>query len=200
MSAPTTPTICCSYRLVYDFQHPVLAELKALDYGFKDLTGETALPALDFLRSDLLAETGNWRPTGVMDGSDAPEPVPSTERLLRKAAKWMRTYLTGGPGIHDIHMNQGSQGSYLNDGVDDKNDHNDIWQDGAVLVDFGTPTWAGYLSLEALRKAALPMLKFRVQIGPAAWRDWKLFVEAAPDEAWHHFSLKAITHIANVLG
>jgi uncharacterized protein YukJ len=44
-------------------------------------------------------------------------------------------------------MNQGSSGSFLNNGEDDQNDHNDIWQDGAVLIDLGQPEWAGYFTV-----------------------------------------------------
>jgi uncharacterized protein YukJ len=43
-------------------------------------------------------------------------------------------------------MNQGSTGSFVNNGVDDHNDHNDVWQDGAVLVDLGDPEWVGYFT------------------------------------------------------
>src|SRR5262249_32298174 len=50
------------------------------------------------------------------------------------------------PGIHDVHMNQGSSGSFLNNGRDDHNDHNEIWQDGAVIVDFGQPECSAYFT------------------------------------------------------
>ena len=141
------------YRLVYDYQHPIVDTLKAAAPGYTDLTGTAALPALDFLRSDLLAQTGNWRDSDVMDGSDQPEPVASLIRLLEKAHAsnadvyiFGRTYTTGGPGIHDIHMNQGSSGGFVNNGVDDHNDHNDVWQDGAVIVDLGQPEAAAYFT------------------------------------------------------
>ena len=39
-------------------------------------------------------------------------------------------------------MNQGSTKVHR-DG-DDSNDHNDIWQNGAVLVDIGEPEWVAY--------------------------------------------------------
>jgi hypothetical protein len=142
-----------NYRLVFDFHHPVLATLKAAAPGFHDLTRTGELPALDFLRADLLAGTGSWRQSDVMDGSDFPEPVASLKRLLHTAFKggadvylFGRTYTSGGSGIHDVHMNQGSSGQFLNNGVDDHNDHNDVWQDGAVLVDLGQPEWAAYFT------------------------------------------------------
>ena len=142
-----------NYRLAFDFHHPLIQTLKAAAPGFHDLTRKHALPALDFLRSDVLAQTGDWRESDVMDGTDDPEPVRSLKRLLHRALKahadvyiFGRTYTTGGPGIHDVHMNQGSTGSFLNNGHDDHNDHNDVFQDGAVLVDLGEPEWAGYFT------------------------------------------------------
>jgi len=118
-----------------------------------DLTGDTALPALDFLRSDLLAGTGDWRPSDIMDGSTEVEPVASLLRLLRNARSrnfdvyiFGRTYTGGDMGIHDVHMNQGSSGRFVNNGLDNHNDHNDIWQDGAVIVDLGQPQFAAYFT------------------------------------------------------
>jgi uncharacterized protein YukJ len=139
------------YRLIYDFHHPVLNQLRSSPQGFNDLTGTTTLPALDFLRSDLLSETGSFRQTDVMDGSGDAEPVPSLTRLLMTAKNsnvdvyiFGRTY-TDGNGIHDIHMNQGSTGSFINGG-NDKNDHNDVWQDGGVIVDLGDGRVGAYFT------------------------------------------------------
>jgi hypothetical protein len=54
-------------------------------------------------------------------------------------------YDHGGSGVHDIHMNQGSQGAhFFNDGTD--KDGNLIWQDGAVIIDFGT-SWSAYFAV-----------------------------------------------------
>jgi uncharacterized protein YukJ len=141
-----------NYKLIHDFHHGVIDQLKALPEGFSDLTGTSALPALDFLRSDLLAETGPWRQSDSMDGSLDVEPVASLLRLLRTARShqadvWVfgRKYVDG-DGIHDVHMNQGSGGQFLNNGVDNGNDHNDIWQDGGVIVDVGQPEFAAYFT------------------------------------------------------
>ena len=54
--------------------------------------------------------------------------------------------LAQGNGIHDIHMNQGSTQGFIHRPGDDSNDHNDIWQDGALMVDIGEPQWAAYFS------------------------------------------------------
>lgn len=141
------------YKFIFDFHHPIITTLKAARSGFSDLTEAEHLPALDFLRSDVLNETGTWRNSDIMDGSNQVEPVASLLRLLSKAHAgnfdfyvFGRKY-TDGFGIHDVHMNQGSQGSFLNNGVDDHNDHNDIWQDGAVIVDTQQPELAAYFTV-----------------------------------------------------
>jgi uncharacterized protein YukJ len=149
------------YRLVYDFHDAVTNELSHAASGFTDLTGHAALPALDFQRSTVLEETGDWRLSDVMDGTMFAEPAASLGRLLNKAQEngapvyvFGRTFRDATPGIHDVHQNQGSTAPFLNDGVDDHNDHNDVWQDGAVLVDFGADGWAGYFT--AFTKQLVP--------------------------------------------
>jgi hypothetical protein len=55
--------------------------------------------------------------------------------------------------------------------------------------------------VEALRaEAAMPMLRFHQEIGPVAARDWAKFVTASDEEAWSHFSLKAVARIAKLFG
>jgi len=140
------------YKLVYDFRHSIIQALAAADAGAQDLTGEAALPALDFLRSDLLAATGKWRDSDVMDGSGTAEPSASLTRLLKRAHHdSLDVYIFGrfyseGNGIHDVHLNQGSSKGFIHRPDDDSNDHNDIWQDGAVMVDIGEPEWAAYFA------------------------------------------------------
>jgi uncharacterized protein YukJ len=141
------------YRLALDFHHPIVEQLSAAKAGKVDLTETDALPALDFLRSDLLAETGKWRDSDVMDGAEDKEPYRSLARLLQNAVtnRWTtyvfgRFYTDGTNGIHDIHMNQGSSGGYVHRDGDDSNDHNDVWQDGAVIVDMGDGGWAAYFT------------------------------------------------------
>jgi uncharacterized protein YukJ len=140
------------YKLVLDFRHPIIQTLAATDAGAQDLTGQSALPALDFLRSDLLQNTGKWRDSDVMDGSEDAQPVAALSRLLSKAHQqnfdvyvFGRFYNTG-DGIHDVHLNQGSTKGFIHRPGNDSNDHNDIWQDGAVMVDSGEPEWAAYFS------------------------------------------------------
>jgi uncharacterized protein YukJ len=140
------------YKLAFDFHHPIIQTLANATAGAHDLTGENALPALDFLRSNLLAETGKWRDSDVMDGSEQPEPVASLNRLLLRAHTESRDvcifgrFYSEGNGIHDVHLNQGSTKSFIHRPDDDSNDHNDVWQDGAVLIDLGEPEWAAYFA------------------------------------------------------
>jgi uncharacterized protein YukJ len=148
------------YRLVFDFHHPIIATLATAPAGKNDLTAKGALPALDYQRSDILAETGAWRPSDPMDGSEAPEPVASLMRLVRSArASQADVYVfgrfySGGDGLHDTHMNQGSTGSFIHRVDDDSNDHNAIWQDGALLVAVEADKWAAYFA--AFEKQHLP--------------------------------------------
>ncbi|MCX8256451.1 MAG: DUF2278 family protein, partial [Beijerinckiaceae bacterium] len=140
------------YKLVYDFRHPLIETLKAANAGPTALTGQTSLPALDFMRGNVLDATGAWRDSDIMDGSEWPEPVASLKRLLVKARQAQADvyvfgrFYTEGNGIHDTHMNQGSTQGFIHRAGDDSNDHNDIWQDGAVLVDLGEPEWAAYFA------------------------------------------------------
>jgi uncharacterized protein YukJ len=141
------------YKLAFNYSHAVLLTLKQAPAGFSNLTGTSVLPALDFMRSDILNVTGPWRDSDVMDGSESPEPLATLKRLLQRAKDenadvyiFGRSY-TDGFGIHDVHMSQGSTSrAFLNDVRDDYNDHNDIWQDGAVLVDLHEPQWAAYFT------------------------------------------------------
>ncbi|MCL2450420.1 MAG: YukJ family protein [Polyangiaceae bacterium] len=140
------------YRIALDYQHPITATLAAAAPGPRVLTGERALPALDFLRSDVLADTGPWRDSDVMDGSPDRDPYRSLARLLAQAQESrlpvyvFGRFYTEGFGLHDVHMNQGSAGRFWHYNGNDHQDHNDVWQDGALLVDLGDDGWAGYFT------------------------------------------------------
>ena len=129
------------YRLVYDFHHAdTIATLTGLPPGATPIDAKGA-PALDYLRSTILNETGAWRVSDVMDGSTEAEPVKSVMRLLQNAQTaggevfiFGRFYEGGDLGIHDTHMNQGSTGAFLNIPQNAGKDVNAIWQDGALFV------------------------------------------------------------------
>jgi hypothetical protein len=147
------------YKLIFDFRHSIIDTLRAAGAGFADSTVLRKLPSLDFLRSDLLSNTGGWRDSDVMDGSDQVEPVASLMRLLGRAREGaFDVYIFGrkyvdGLGVHDVHMNQGSGAPFLTNGTD-HNDHTDVWQDGGLLVDLGQPEWAAYFT--AFTKQLVP--------------------------------------------
>ena len=143
------------YKIVAGFRHPLIATLGGAEAGARELTGVHKLPALDFVRSDVLAGTSAWRNSAAMDGADddGAEPAASLERLLNSAREhgfdvclFGRFYQDGGFGIHDVHMNQGSRGSFVHREGNDRNDHNDVWQDGAVFVDGGEAGWTAYFA------------------------------------------------------
>jgi uncharacterized protein YukJ len=140
------------YKLVLDFHHPIIGDLKAADAGSHDLTGQSALPALDFMRSDILASTGRWRDSDVMDGSEGPNPFALLKRILSNAHTQnldiyvFGRFYTDGDGIHDVHLNQGSTKGFIHRPGNDSNDHNDVWQDGSLMVDQGDNGWAAYFS------------------------------------------------------
>jgi uncharacterized protein YukJ len=140
------------YKLVYDFRHSIIGTLASTNPGSRTLTGQNALPALDFCRSDILSNTGPWRDSDPMDGTNSPEPVASLRRLLERAKQEeLDVYIFGrfyntGDGIHDTHMNQGSTKQFIHQPNNDGNDHNDIWQDGAVMIDVKAPEWAAYFA------------------------------------------------------
>jgi uncharacterized protein YukJ len=143
------------FKFVFDFHHPIVETLKAAPSGQTDLTGQSALPALDFERSDILKDTGDWRRSDPMDGTDETEPAATMRRLLLRAsdAGWtvfaFGRFYEDGDGAHDIHMNQGSTGeTYRNNGSDPPPhwDGNDVWQDGAIFVNRGAQGFTAYFA------------------------------------------------------
>lgn len=140
------------YKIVYGFHHPIKEVLQASPSGSKDLTGTNSIPALDFLRSDILHETSEWRQSDIIDGSEDAEPVAGLRKLLLDAFQNRNDiYVFGrfyreGNGAHDVHLNQGSRGRFIHRAGDDTNDHNDIWQDGALFVDLKDRGWAAYFA------------------------------------------------------
>jgi uncharacterized protein YukJ len=139
-------------KIAGNFQHPIVQALRQSPSGKTDLTDSDALPALDFVRSSILNGTGAWLDSDVLDGSDGKQPVAALKPLLDKAFTSQNdVYIFGrfypnGNGIHDVHMNQGSRGRYIHLKGSDRNDHNDIWQDGALMIDFGAGNWVSYFA------------------------------------------------------
>ncbi len=140
------------YKIAEGFQNPIAATIRAAS-GAVDLTGQAALPALDFLRSGILDNTGPWLDSDVLGGgAEQQQPPAKLSALVSKAFHGQNdVYVFGrfyseGNGIHDVHMNQGSRGRYIHRAGQDGNDHNDVWQDGALMIDFGGDGWVAYFS------------------------------------------------------
>lgn len=165
------------YRLVFDFEHPLVHLLAEAEPGLHLLTDAGELPALDFLRSDVLAGTGRWRESDLMDGDPEREPAYSLRRLFEQALlhRWSvciygRLY-SSGYGVHDVHMNQGSGGDYAQRERGSRGS-NAVWQDGAVLVEREKGRWAAYFAAftqQALRTDARgdPADNVRALFGPS---------------------------------
>ena len=149
------------YKILRDFNHPVVQTLRNSREGATELTGTHELPALDFLRSNILDGTGAWRESDVLDGSEGQQPVADLKERLERALDeeadiyvFGRFYTHGGNGMHDVHMNQGSRGGFIHHAGNDHNDHNDIWQDGALMMDFGDGNFVAYFA--AFTEQAVP--------------------------------------------
>ena len=115
-----------------NFIHPIIAKLKQFELGMHRIDSTPDTVALDYIRGNLLDLT---------DGILLPHDVPGVENdlldivmpvLQRAVNKKSKIYLFGEPysdnkGIHDVHMNQGSAGSFKK--------YNGIWQDGGVIIE-----------------------------------------------------------------
>ena len=121
------------FWLVQDFQHPLIEQLRDLDTGFQQIPSAAGGLALDYIRGNLMdLKKGRVLPhdkPGVQD--DIIDYVmPELQAAINRNAN---IFLFGEPyddhqGIHDIHMNQGSQGNFRR--------YNGVWQDGGVIIHF----------------------------------------------------------------
>lgn len=137
-------------RLVYwfyrDFKHPITSDLETLDVGYHDLPSDEK-GGLDYIRGNLLQND-----QGTLVESDVPGDnndiidymSPILDNAISSKAK---IYLFGSPfknGIHDIHMNQGNDGSFAKD--------NGIYQDGGILIEFTDGHWEAVFLAFAVQK------------------------------------------------
>jgi len=134
------------YMIVDNYQHPILAELPDLPFGFNTIERQPGGIALDFIRGNLFDPT-QMQPlpfdqpgpnNDLNEFIDAHiQPALSDQEALIYAfgERWgpesQRDKVFGfrpGNGIHDIHMNQGNAGNFASqDGV---------WQDGTLFIHF----------------------------------------------------------------
>lgn len=115
-----------------DFKHPIVKQLQDMPVGWHVLDKSPDSGALDYLRGDLF---------DLRNGRLLPHDVPGRKNdlldlilpVLRKACAHGSTVWIYGErfddwkGIHNIHMNQGSEGKFASsDG---------IWQDGGLIIE-----------------------------------------------------------------
>jgi uncharacterized protein YukJ len=137
------------YLVVERFQHPLIDKVAGLSPGFTPLAPNATSGALDYIRGNLF-DRPQMRPLpfnvpGV--DNDLNEKI---DRIMQRALgdeeavvyafgeRWgpepgardkFFAFLPGN-GIHDIHMNQGNVGRFVDD--------DGVWQDGGLLVHFPT--------------------------------------------------------------
>jgi uncharacterized protein YukJ len=137
------------------FQHPILNSLQNLSLGFHKLEHQPGGVALDFIRGNLFhPEDMKPLPPDVPGlGNDLKELIDLyIQRALQSedaivyafGASWgpepripdKYFGFRPGSGIHDIHMNQGSVGTFQKD--------NGVYQDGGLLLHFPSRNqWVG---------------------------------------------------------
>lgn len=115
-----------------DFQHDMMKRVREFPVGWSELEKSSESGALDYLRGDLFH---------LKNGRLLPHDIPGRKNdlidvmmpVLRKAcAHGSTVYLFGEPyddwkGIHNVHMNQGSEGKFASrDGK---------WQDGGLIIE-----------------------------------------------------------------
>jgi len=128
------------------FNHPILRDLMALPFGFRELESRPGGMALDFIRGNLFDTTRM-----KLLPHDLPGPDNDLNELLHKYVKKAismedsEIYAFGqrwgpeserdkhfgfrpGNGIHDIHMNQGNSDQWRND--------DGVWQDGGIIFHY----------------------------------------------------------------
>src|SRR4249919_592482 len=143
------------YRLEDDFRHPITAGLEAFAPGWHDLPRAAGDVNLDYVRGNLF-DPALMRPLpadAAGPDNDLPDLLdahitraigdPSAD-LYAFGQRWGpedgipdKVFGFGpGNGVHDIHMNQGNDATFVRD--------DGVWQDGGLLVRFpAVARWVG---------------------------------------------------------
>jgi uncharacterized protein YukJ len=130
------------------FVHPLTELLAGTATGFRELARTPTAGGLDFIRGNLL-QPGLMTPLPIdLPGpdNDLNEKLDQVvQRAMADEAAFVYAFgqrwgpeskadnyfgFVPGNGIHDIHMNQGNVGSFVND--------DGVWQDGGLLFQFPT--------------------------------------------------------------
>lgn len=133
------------YIIFEDYRHPITQTLEVLGDGFTPLDSKPGGIALDYIRGNLF-NYHNMKIANIITGPDN-DLSEAIEKNIDKAIRTKDTtvYAFGqswgpekkrdayfgfkpGGGIHDIHMNQGNTGKWLDD--------NGVFQDGGLFIHF----------------------------------------------------------------
>lgn len=121
------------FWLIQNYRHPIVEELRGLKMGFHRIPSLPGGTALDYIRGNLIdLSTGRILPHDLSGPRDdiIDFVMPELQAAINRNAT---IYLFGEPysdmqGIHDIHMNQGSQAQFQK--------YNGVWQDGGIMIYF----------------------------------------------------------------
>jgi Uncharacterized conserved protein len=133
------------YIIFEDYKHPITRKLELLEDGFTPIESKPGDVALDYIRGNLF-NYHDMKVANLITGPDN-DLSEAIEKYIDKAIRTRDTtvYALGqawgpegkrdayfgfkpGGGIHDIHMNQGNTGKWLDD--------NGTYQDGGLLIHF----------------------------------------------------------------
>jgi uncharacterized protein YukJ len=133
-----------------NFRHPITGQIGSLEEGWAPLQSRPGGMALDFIRANLFQRSDMHLLPPNLPGPDndlSDKLAHYVDRAARDNAaaiyvfgqRWgpeagLRDKVFGflpGNGVHDIHMNQGNDGSFVRD--------DGVWQDGGLLLHFPDP-------------------------------------------------------------
>jgi uncharacterized protein YukJ len=134
------------YYVAEDFRHPITAGLQQADPGFTPLNSAPGGLALDFIRGNLF-DPSEMTPLPLSESGPDNDLNEKLDRQVQQALSEEDAFVYAfgepwgpepqadryfgfqpGHGIHDIHMNQGNAGRFV--------DQDGVWQDGALLMHF----------------------------------------------------------------
>lgn len=135
------------YLAADNFAHPVLGQVRGLPEGFTDLTGPDRGPALDYIRGNLF-QREKMRPVPTAAPGPDNDLGDFLDHYVRRAQSDpdARAFVFGqawgpepsttdkvfqflpGNGVHDVHMNQGNSGKFVDD--------DGVFQDGGLFLHF----------------------------------------------------------------
>jgi uncharacterized protein YukJ len=134
------------YLIIPNFQHPIIPQLQELGAGWHPLPSKPGGAALDFIRGNLFSFNDMVPLPFNLPGpdNDLNEKIDHyVQRSMADQDSWVFAFgepwgpeqirdkifgFAPGRGVHDIHMNQGNSGSFIQD--------DGVWQDGGIIFWF----------------------------------------------------------------